>query len=176
MIAILIMDLPAEYNTEITLIERDPKERFKYVVEQLQTRKQRLKVSQGEPSNVNYVQHPLKKGKLPPCDICGRRNHPTSKCFFKDEKMEKKDSKKRNRKEKRGENGRASEVTDIPIMSLQMERIILEKEDEDMIGKWKQKTTMDNAALNIETKNEIIVDSGPFIHFLVYLFIDSPLT
>ena len=99
MIAILIMDLLAEYNTEITLIEREPKETFENALELLRTREQRLKVSQGEPSNVNYVQHPSKKGKLPPCNVCGRRNHPTSKCFFKDEKMEKKDSKKRNWKE-----------------------------------------------------------------------------
>ena len=35
MIAVLLMDLPLEYSTEVTLIERDPRETFESAVEML---------------------------------------------------------------------------------------------------------------------------------------------
>ena len=66
MIAVLIMDLPPEYNTEVTLIELDDKFKFENAVELLRSQEQCLKINVSKSSSVNSVQNATKERKYPP--------------------------------------------------------------------------------------------------------------
>ena len=78
MVAVLVMSLPNEFDTEVTLIERESDTTFEKAVETLRTREQRLKVIASDTSSANSVQNGR---KYPPCDVCGKYGHPAAKCF-----------------------------------------------------------------------------------------------
>ncbi len=84
MIAVLIMDLPPEYNTEVTLIKLDDKFKFKNTVELLRLQEQRLKINVSESSSVNSIQNATKERKYPPCDVCGKFGHSSQRGYLKD--------------------------------------------------------------------------------------------
>ena len=81
MIAVLILSLPNEYDTIVTLIERESDTTFEQAVEMVRAREQRLKASQGESSSANSVQSGQKEKKSQPCDICGKNGHPSARCY-----------------------------------------------------------------------------------------------
>ena len=81
MVAILIISLPKEYDTEITLIKRNNKIDFKTALEMLRAQELRLKAAREE-GNVNAVQGLSNDQRhAPPCDVCSRRNHTSATCY-----------------------------------------------------------------------------------------------
>jgi hypothetical protein len=84
MIAVLIMDLPPEYNTEVMLIELDDKFKFENAVELLRSREQCLKINVSKSSSINSVQNATKERKYPPCNVCGKFGHSSQRCYLKD--------------------------------------------------------------------------------------------
>ncbi len=84
MIAVLIMDLPPEYNTKVMLIKLDNKFKFKNAVELLRLQEQHLKINVSKSSSVNSVQNVTKERKYPPCDVCGKFGHSSQRCYLKD--------------------------------------------------------------------------------------------
>ncbi len=84
MIAVLIMDLPPEYNTEVTLIELDDKFKFENAVELLRLQEQCLKINVSKSSSVNSIQNATKERKYPPCDVCRKFGHSSQRCYLKD--------------------------------------------------------------------------------------------
>src|SRR6185312_12089073 len=70
MIAVLVLSLPNEYDTVVTLIERESDMTFEKAVEMVRAREQRLKIGQGESSSANSVQNGPKEKKFQPCDVC----------------------------------------------------------------------------------------------------------
>jgi hypothetical protein len=84
MIAVLIMDLPLEYNTEVMLIELDNKFKFENAVELLRLQEQRLKINVSKSISVNSIQNATKERKYPPCNVCGKFSHSSQRCYLKD--------------------------------------------------------------------------------------------
>jgi hypothetical protein len=81
MIAVLISSLPNEYDTEVTLIEREEENTFEKAVELIRNREQRLRTISNE-GTANSVQGATNgRPKLPPCDVCGKNGHSSAKCF-----------------------------------------------------------------------------------------------
>jgi len=75
MIAVLVLSLPNEYDTVVTLIERESDITFEKAVEMVRAREQRTKIGQSESSSVNSVQNVPKERKSQPCDVCGKNGH-----------------------------------------------------------------------------------------------------
>ena len=81
MIAVLVLSLPNEYDTVVTLIERESDATFEKAVEMVRAREQRLKIGQAESSSANSVQNGPKERKSQPCDVCGKPGHSAARCF-----------------------------------------------------------------------------------------------
>ena len=81
MIAVLVLSLPNEYDTVVTLIERESDTMFEKAVEMVRAREQRLKIGQVESSSANSIQNGSKEKKFQPCDVCGKPGHSAAKCF-----------------------------------------------------------------------------------------------
>jgi hypothetical protein len=81
MIAVLISSLPNEYDTEVTLIEREEENTFKKAVELIRNWEQCLRTISNE-GTANSIQGATNGcPKLPPCNICGKNGHSSAKCF-----------------------------------------------------------------------------------------------
>ena len=160
MIAVLLMDLPLEYSTEVTLIERDPQETFESAVEMLRVRENRLKVSSLESRSANAVQNSKMDRKFPPCDVCGKFGHSSKRCYQRHQKQGAEDGGKRSKyREKCNRNGRASEVLVIPMFYFP-ERGINNAEIDEITNLWGQTTSGEATAVKIVDGSKLVVDSG----------------
>ena len=126
MVAVLVMSLPNDFDTEVTLIERESDTTFEKAVETLRTREQRLKISAGESSSANSIQNGR---KYPPCDTCGKNGHSAARCFKNGYRRGGNRSGRGGRgRGRQKEEARASEITDedqdveFPVMFLPVER------------------------------------------------------
>jgi hypothetical protein len=81
MIAVLISSLLNEYDTEVTLSEREEETTFKKAVELIRNWEQRLRTISNE-GTANSIQGATNGcPKLPPCNVCGKNGHSSTKCF-----------------------------------------------------------------------------------------------
>ena len=91
MITVLLMDLPPEYSTEVTMVELQPKTSFEDALEMLRGREQRLLLASGSPSSsssssaagqpsgaVNSAQGERKRDLF--CELHGKGGHSTEQC------------------------------------------------------------------------------------------------
>ena len=119
MIAVLISSLPNEYDTEVTLIEREEENTFKKAVELIRNREQRLRTISNE-GIANSVQGATNgRPKLPPCDVCGKNGHSSAKCFKNPNRRGAGRGGNRGRGRGRSRNdAQATEMAEIPVMHL----------------------------------------------------------
>ena len=160
MIAVLLMDLPLEYSTEVTLIGRELRETFETAVEMLRVRENRLRVSNVESSNANAVQNQRMERKYPPCDVCGKFGHSSKRCYQRNQKRGVENGGKRSRScEKRDRNIQVSEVSVIPMFYFP-EKDVNSAEIDEIMNMWGKPLSRDAMAASIVDSNKLVVDSG----------------
>ena len=160
MIAVLLMDLPLEYSTEVTLIERDPRETFELAVEMLRVRENQLKVSNAESSSANAVQNSKMERKFPPCDVCGKFGHSSKRCYQRNQRRGAEDGRRQPKSRKKHDrNGRASEVSVIPMFYFP-EMGVNDKEIDEITNLWGQPSDGEATAARIVNGDKLVMDSG----------------
>jgi hypothetical protein len=160
MIAVLISSLPNEYDTEVTLIEREEENTFEKAVELIRNREQRLRTISNE-GTANSVQGATNgRPKLPPCDVCGKNGHSSAKCFKNPNRRGAGRGGNRGRGRGRSRNdAQVTEMAEIPVMHLPGENHE-SNEEYDVENLWGRKDDKILLAVPPEERLEIIIDSG----------------
>ncbi len=161
MIAVLISSLPNEYDTEVTLIEREEENTFEKAVELIRNQEQCLRLISNE-GTMNSIQG-MTNGcpKLPPCDVCRKNGHSSmTKCFKNPSRWG--TGRGGNCRQGQGRlrnDAQATEMAEIPVMHLPGKNHE-SNEEYDVENLWGQKNIKILLAVPPKEQLEIIINSG----------------
>ena len=126
----------------------------------LRVRKNQLKVSNAESSSANAVQNSKMEWKFLPCDVCGKFGHSSKRCYQRNQRRGAEDGRRQPKSRKKHDrNGRASEVSVIPMFYFP-EMGVNDKEIDKITNLWGQPLDGEAMAARIVDGDELVMDSG----------------